>query len=142
MLAGSFRVSIAERDPSRLVTAPMMFAGLALAAAVAARLTGLDRAGFAFCYFKALTGYACFTCGATRALAHLARFDLSGALAVQPLVTVSTLGLVAWGLLDALLLVASKRTELRMSGRVPVVAFAVGAALVVLNWLYLLATGV
>ncbi len=142
MLAGSLRLWIAQRDPSRLVTGPMMFAGLALAAGIAARFSGLDHAGIAFCYFKALTGYACFTCGTTRALAHLARLDVPSAFAVQPLVTAGTLGLVAWGVLDALLLVVSKRTDLKMSGRVPVVAFALGVVLVILNWLYLLATGV
>ncbi len=142
MLAGSLRLWIAERDPSRLVTGPMMFAGLALAAGVVARVSGLDHAGVAFCYFKALTGYACFTCGTTRALAHLARFDVPSAFAVQPLVTAGTLGLIAWGLFDALLLLVSKRTDLKMSGRVPAVAFVLGVVLVVLNWLYLLATGV
>ena len=63
MLAGSLGVSIAERDPKRLVTPPMMLTGLAFGAALVARFTGLDHAGVAFCYFKALTGYACFTCG-------------------------------------------------------------------------------
>ena len=142
MLAGSLRLWIAERDPSRLVTGPMMFAGLALAAGVVARFSGLDHAGVAFCYFKALTGYACFTCGTTRALAHLARFDVLSAFAVQPLVTAATLGLIAWGALDALLLLVSKRTDLKMGGRVSAVAFVVGVVLVVFNWLYLLATGV
>ena len=142
MLAGSLRLSVAPRDPSRVVTAPMMFAGLALAAGVMARFSGLDHAGIAFCYFKALTGYACFTCGTTRALAHLARFDVPSAFAVQPLVTVGTLGLIAWGIADALLLLASKRTQIKMSGRFPGVAFAVGVVLSILNWLYLLATGV
>lgn len=142
MLAGSLRLWIAERDPSRLVTGPMMFAGLALAAGVVARFSGLDHAGIAFCYFKALTGYACFTCGTTRALAHLARFDVPSAFAVQPLVTAGMLGLIAWGLVDALLLLVSKRTDLRMSGRAAAVAFAVGVVLTILNWFYLLATGV
>ncbi len=142
MLAGSLGVSIAERDPSRLVTPPMMFTGLALAAGGVARFSGLDHAGIAFCYFKALTGYACFTCGTTRALAHLARFDVPSAFAVQPLVTLGILFLIAWGLIDAALLLVSKRTRLRMEGRVGVLAFVVGMALAVLNWFYLLATGV
>ncbi len=142
MLAGSLRVSIAQRDPARLVTGPMLFAGLALVAGVVSRFSGLDHAGIAFCYFKALTGYACFTCGSTRALAHLARFDLQSAFAIQPLVTVGTLGLIVWGLLDALLLLASRRTQLRMEGRVPALVFIVGLLLALLNWIYLLATGV
>ena len=84
----------------------------------------------------------CIRDSTTRALAHLARFDVPSAFAVQPLVTAGTVGLIAWGVLDALLLLVSKRTDLKMSGRVPAMAFAVGVVLVVLNWLYLLATGV
>ena len=142
MLAGSLHLKVAPRDPGRLVTVPMMFTGLALAAGVVARFSGLDHAGVAFYYFKALTGYACFTCGTTRALAHLARFDVPSAFAVQPLVTLGILFLIAWGLIDAALLLVSKRTRLRMEGRVGVLAFVVGMALAVLNWFYLLATGV
>lgn len=142
MLAGSLRLWVAPRDPTRVVTGPMMFAGLALAAGVVARFSGLDHSGIAFCYFKALTGYACFTCGTTRALAHLARFDVPSAFVVQPLVTAGTLLLIVWGVADALLLLVSKRTDFKMSGRLPAVAFTVGLVLGILNWLYLLATGV
>lgn len=142
MLAGSLRLAVAPSDPGRLVTGPMMLTGLAFAAGVVARFSGLDQAGVAFCYFKALTGYACFTCGTTRALAHLARFDVSSAFAVQPLVTAATLGLIIWGLIDAALLLFSKRTELKVGGHAAAILFVVVLALAVLNWIYLLATGV
>ncbi len=142
MLAGSLRLTVTPSDPGRLVTVPMMFTGLALAAGVVARFSGLDQAGVAFCYFKALTGYACFTCGTTRALAHLARLDVASAFSVQPLVTAGTLGLIVWGLLDAALLLFSKRTELKLGRRAAAILFVVGLALAALNWIYLLATGV
>jgi hypothetical protein len=120
----------------------MTLAGLAVLACAVTRLSGLDHAGLSFCYFKALTGHACLTCGATRALGHLSRFDLPSALAIQPLVTAGTLGLMIWGALDALLFLASKRTVVRVEGRsLRVVAFA-GVTLAILNWMYLLATGV
>jgi hypothetical protein len=120
----------------------MTLALLALLAAAATRFLGLDHAGISFCYFKALTGYACFTCGTTRALGHLARFDIPGAFAVQPLVTVGTLGLLAWGFLDAVLLLGARRTEVRLQGRALRAITVGGLALATLNWIYLLATGV
>ena len=47
-----------------------------------------------------------------------------------------------WGGLDALLFLASKRTVVRMEGpSLRVITFA-GVTLAILNWMYLLATGV
>jgi len=120
----------------------MAFAGLTVLASVATRVTGLDHAGVAFCYFKALTGYACMTCGTTRAFGHLSRLDFSAAFAVQPLVTVGALGVVLWGALDALLLLGGRRTVVDISGRTPRLLFATMVGLAGLNWAYLLAAGV
>ena len=39
------------------------------------------------CPFKLLTGHPCPTCGSTRAVLRLLHFDLLGALALNPLVT-------------------------------------------------------
>jgi hypothetical protein len=120
----------------------MTLAGLALAAGAVVRLTGLDGAGWAFCYFKALTGYACFTCGTTRAFGHLARLDVASAFAIQPLVTVGILGVLIWGAVDAALLLVSRRTVARVGAQAYRVAFITGLVLATLNWVYLLATGV
>jgi hypothetical protein len=135
-------VAIVPRAAAPVLTGPMAFASLALGAGLVTRLSGLDRAGVSFCYFKALTGYACFTCGTTRAFGHLSRFDLPGALAIQPLVTTLILGLLLWGALDAVLALGSRRTVIRMEGRMPKVIFVVFALLAVVNWMYLLANGV
>jgi hypothetical protein len=124
------------------MTGPMTIAALALAAAVVTRVFGLDHAGVAFCFFKSLTGYACFTCGTTRALGHLAAFDLPRAFGVQPLVTAGTLTMLLWGALDAGLALVSKRTIFRLEGRWPRIVFFVGLAAAIVNWIYLLATGV
>lgn len=142
MSRGSFGLSVVPGDPARLLTGPMTLSGLALAAALVVRVTGLDHVGIAFCYFKSLTGYACFTCGTTRALGHLAAFDVPRAFAVQPLVTAATLALLGWGALDAALALASRRTVFRLEGRWSRVVFFVGLGLALLNWTYLLATGV
>ena len=142
MTESSFGVCVVPSEGERVLTGPMTLAGLAVLACVVTRLSGLDHAGISFCYFKSLTGHACLTCGATRALGHLARFDLPSAWAIQPLVTAGTLGLIIWGALDTLLLIASKRTVVRVEGRwLRVITFA-GVTLAILNWMYLLATGV
>jgi hypothetical protein len=138
----SFGVAIAPRPVGRVLTGPMALASLTLAACFATRLTGLDHAGFSFCYFKALTGRACFTCGTTRAFGHLARFDPKSAFAIQPLVTALALGVIAWGVVDAALLPAGRRTTVRLEGSVLRWLTAAGAVLATLNWFYLLATGV
>jgi len=142
MTASSFGFAIAPRPGDRVLTGPMTLALLALLACAVTRVSGLDHAGVSFCYFKALTGYACFTCGTTRALGHLARFDLPAAFAVQPLVTAGTLGLLLWGVIDGALVLAGKRTTVRLEGRSLRLITVFAAALATLNWFYLLAAGV
>ncbi len=138
----SFGISIVSRERERVLTGPMTLAGLAVLACVFTRLSGLDHAGLSFCYFKVLTGHACLTCGTTRAFGHLSKLDIPAAFAVQPLVTVGTLGLMLWGAVDVLLLPASKRTVVRTEGRASRLVFLAGLTLAALNWIYLLAAGI
>lgn len=142
MTGSSFGVALAPRPQDRVLTGPMTLSGLALAACAVTRVSGLDHAGVSFCYFKALTGYACFTCGTTRALGHLARFDLPAAFAVQPLVTAGTLALLLWGAIDAALVSSGRRTMIRLEGRALRTVAVLVVGLATLNWLYLLAAGV
>jgi hypothetical protein len=142
MLSRSLRILVVPSEVRWTLTGPMTLGGLAVLACAFTRLSGLDHAGVSFCYFKALTGRACLTCGTTRALGHLARWDPPSAYAIQPLVTVGALGLMAWGALDAVLLLAGRRTVVRTGGRAPRLLLAVAIALAALNWTYLLATGV
>ena len=142
MTGSSFAIAIAPRPGDRVLTGPMTLAVLVLAACAVTRVFGLDHAGISFCYFKTLTGYACFTCGTTRALGHLARFDLPGAFAVQPLVTAGTLALLVWGAIDAALVPARRRTTVRLEGRALRTVTVLVIALATLNWFYLLAEGV
>ena len=67
---------------------------------------------------------------------------MRGAVTVQPLVTLGALFVMAWGFLDALLLLFQKRSVVELKG--PNVRFLVIAltALVIANWAYLLITGV
>lgn len=142
MTESSFRISLEPRVLDRVVTPPMALSALALLAGVLVRVSGLDHAGVSFCYFKALTGYACLTCGATRALGHLSRLDVVSALSIQPLVSAGTLGILGWGALDAILLLAARRAVLRLEGRALRVAAILGMVVAALNWVYLLAAGV
>lgn len=50
------------------------------------------------CPLRAWTGFACLTCGGTRATVALARGDLAGAFLSNPLVTVAWVAFVAGGL--------------------------------------------
>ena len=142
MQSRAFRASIVRIEGGRRPSGPLSFAALVVFSCLAVRFTSLDHAGVSFCYFKALTHHACLTCGSTRAFGLLGRFDVPGALAIQPLVTVGALVLMAWGLLDVVLLVAGKRTLVRIEER-PSRILALGVvALAILNWAYLLAAGV
>jgi len=135
-------IAIVPRDPARALTGPLILASLIVLACPVVRLFGLDHLGITFCYFKATTGHACLTCGSTRAFGHLARFDLGSAFAVQPLVTATVLFVLAWGLLDAALMIGSKRTQVTLRGSARHVAGGVVIALAALNWIYLIVTGV
>jgi hypothetical protein len=135
-------VALVPTTGGRALTGPTLLAGLTLLACAVTRVSGLDHAGISFCYFKALTGYACFTCGTTRALGHLSRLDLPSAFAVQPLVTAGVLGLILWGTVDGVLMLASRRTLVQVRGGLLKWFVVAGGALAILNWAYLLAAGV
>jgi hypothetical protein len=76
-----------------------LWGGAALAGAAAAPFARFFAAASPACVFRAVTGVACPTCGGTRALLALARLDLPGALAWNPLVTLAALVFVLGGLL-------------------------------------------
>jgi hypothetical protein len=102
---------------------------------------GLDRLGLTLCTFKRLTGLPCATCGSTRALAQLARLDLAGALAQNPLAALLAIAAVAWAAIDLLLVVRGRALSLEMTaaeGRGLSLAAVVAA---VLNWAYVVAAG-
>jgi hypothetical protein len=82
-LPGPGATRIATRSP----WAAWAMAGgalIALALALRAWAPG-DDPGQTLCLFRQLTHHDCATCGMTRALAHLARGDVRGAMARHPL---------------------------------------------------------
>jgi len=115
--------------------------GAAVAAAGVVALLGLDHLPFTVCYFKALTGIPCLSCGGTRAAAGLARLDLGTALAMNPLAALAGLALVPWGVGDLVLWSRGRALRLHLAPAIrPAVRGLVVAALV-LNWAFLIAAG-
>lgn len=118
-----------------------IFAATAVVGVAAVGLLRLDRLPWSLCYFKALTGCACPTCGTTRALGRLFAFDLPGALAMNPLATAGALLIALWGLGDLALLPRGRAVSIELSPAVGRVARVAAVALVLANWAYLLVNG-
>jgi hypothetical protein len=115
-----------------------IFLGIGLGVAAVVKLLHLDGLPFYVCYFRAFTGWPCMTCGSTRALGALARLDLAGALAANPLAVVVGVTIGLWGLADLALAPSRRALSVEVS---PALARAlrVGVVLAVAaNWIYLL----
>lgn len=89
------------------------------------------------CVFKRVTGYPCATCGSTRAVVKLARFDLAGAVALNPLMTALLIALPVW---IGLLLVRKRSRTNAQSPRLSIRSRWIVVALIVLfaNWAYVI----
>ncbi|HLA79352.1 MAG TPA: DUF2752 domain-containing protein [Vicinamibacteria bacterium] len=118
-----------------------IFAAIGVAGAMAVGWLHLDHLPFTVCSLKALTGIPCFSCGGTRALGRLFAFDLGGALAMNPLMTLGGLGIAIWGLADLALLPWGRAVRVQVP---PMVARVLRIAIVValvLNWVFLVVAG-
>jgi hypothetical protein len=118
-----------------------ILAACALAAIGTVAVLHLDRLPISLCVFKAVTGLPCMTCGTTRAFARLARLDLAGALAMNPLVTLATLTLMPWAVADLALLPRGRALSLELSPAAARVARIAAVAAVLANWAWLVAAG-
>jgi hypothetical protein len=115
-----------------------ILAGAEVIAAAAIRVLRLDQIPISMCTFRSITGLPCMSCGSTRALGRLARFDVAGAFILQPMITVAAAGILAWGIIDSFVYIARRGalalTDTRGVGRLTLLI----GALFVLNWIYLL----
>ena len=116
--------------------------GLAAAGAAAIVLLHVDRLPFFVCMFRAVTGWPCLTCGATRAAALLALGDLRGALAMNPLATLAGVALVPWGLADLVLTTRGRAVAVEATAGAGRMLRIAAVTAVALNWAYLVAAGI
>jgi Protein of unknown function (DUF2752) len=104
-------------------------------------LLRLHRLPVTLCYFKALSGLPCLSCGSTRAAALLWALDPRGAFLMNPLAAVAAAVLLVWGAADLALMTRRRalRASLAPSVR-PAARWVAGVALAA-NWIYLIAVG-
>ncbi len=122
--------------PSRQLA--FLWGAAAVSAAAAAPFAPLLAKGAPQCLFHAATGVACPTCGGTRALLALARFDVAGAFAFNPLAALAAV-VFLFGGLAALALALSGRGVPDVPPRPWVRATA--ALALAANWVYVIAAG-
>ena len=95
-----------------------------------------------YCLFYRWTGFPCFTCGATRCVQHILAGELLSAWQTQPLVFLALLG---GGTVMVFYAVAEifrwPTLRIRLESRLEkVIIFGCLAAVVLLNWVYLIVT--
>lgn len=117
-----------------------VWGGVVLALIVASPWGEALSSGLWPCTFKSLTGFACPTCGTTRAALLLARFDVVGALTQYPLAALGWMGFVLGGLYSLAATLVGKTPPPIPTSLPPWARVGVVAAIAV-NWVYLIATG-
>ena len=118
-----------------------ILAAFAAVGGLAVRFLHLDSLGFTLCTFKATTGIPCMTCGGTRTAALLARGDLAGALAMNPLAAAAFFVLVPWALADLALWPRGRSLGLSLSARARTAVLVSGVMALIANWVYLIVAG-
>jgi hypothetical protein len=115
-----------------------LWGGAALVCAASAPFAKDLAAGAPACPFRAFTGVPCATCGGTRALLALARFDAFAALSWNPLVT---LGAAVFLLGGGVALVRALRGQGISDPAPPRWAGAAAAAAIAANWAFVALAG-
>ena len=96
------------------------------------------------CTWRALTGFACPSCGATRCVRWLCAGDFLAALLINPLIFLSLIGIAFYDVYVAIILIFRLR-RLRFdhlsSRTVNLIRLSAGAALL-LNWGWLIVRGI
>ena len=93
------------------------------------------------CAFRGMLGVPCPTCGVTRATMALAQGDIVQAISSNPLLSVLMISALLYGMCSAVLCVLSaRRPQVMLDAGDGTKLRAIGAALVLANWGYLLGT--
>jgi hypothetical protein len=130
-------------EPRRAgLSIPLTLAGLVAVLAPAIAWLHLDRLPVTVCMFKAVTGVPCMTCGATRALGLVGRLDIPGAFHINPLMAALFLGLLAFAAVELAFRAQGRSIAIHVGSLEKRVLAFLAAALVLLNWMYLIAARV
>ena len=119
----------------------MLWGSAALICVLFSPLAGRLADGMWPCVFKAITGFACPTCGTTRAAVLLSELDVWTALAHYPLPTVGWMVFIGGGM-SVLFFALLGRTPPAIPSHLPTWARVSVVSAVLLNWAYSIATGV
>lgn len=119
----------------------LLWGGVALALIALSPLGRFVAGGLPVCPFKTLTGIPCPSCGTARAALALARWDPWYALTHFPLPTLAWIGLISGGLVAGILALA-RRPLPSLPRKLPLGVKIAIVAVVVVNWIYSIATGV
>jgi hypothetical protein len=130
------RVAAVAGQPLGALAACATTAGIA-----AVGLLHLDRLPVSMCALKFATGCPCPTCGTTRAFGRLFAGDLGGAIRMNPLATAAVFLVMLWGLSDLALRPWGRALSISMSVGSVRLARWVAFALLLANWIYLIAAG-
>jgi hypothetical protein len=118
-----------------------LFLGAGVMGVVAVGLLRLDHIPFSVCFFKALSGLPCPTCGTTRALGRLFSLDVAGAFAMNPLAALSAIGVALWGLAELALLPVKRTLSFEPTPGAARALRIAAVAAILANWVFLLAAG-
>lgn len=94
------------------------------------------------CVFKTVTGYPCPTCGSTRAVLDFFHLDIVSAFRWNPLVVLGGIVFIAWVLYGFYMLFSGKKVQVTLTKNESRFLRWGVVILFILNWIYLIASGV
>lgn len=119
-----------------------IYGGLAILFLLAARFLPLSSIPLV-CPFKAMTGFPCPTCGATRAFIHFAHLNLTEAFVMNPLISSAIiLGIIISFYSLSVFFLSPIKLGIRLSKRENRAIRTGIIGVIILNWLYLIIAGI
>ncbi len=94
------------------------------------------------CIFKVITGCSCPTCGSTRIVSSLLNLDILSAFSWNPLLLLGGIVFIAWGLYGFYQLFSGKKIRVTLTKKEGLYLRLGLITLFILNWIYLVVSGV